>query len=215
MRESIGGDAEERRGSAARGRDKLDREATRVHRSGEAECGLAEMLVAEFADDSAGVIEHAEGRHAERRNGLGVQHEHGFERVVEVGIEVEFEARDFHGLGPRERERGRGIGEGGEPNVGLARGAAETVVEIFGGEERDGRLDAEREIFSTGAALRNPELKAFDAGAGRWLLAGRFGDGAVEFLGDGENAREALIAEVGGDRGIGGEADEGVARGID
>ena len=193
----------------------MDGEAARAHGCRERECGLAEMLVAEFADEAAGVVEDAERGDAERRDGFGVQHQHGFERVVEVGVEVEFEARDFDGVRPLDRERGCGVGEGGEPDVGLVRGTAETVAEVLWGEECERRLEAEREVFSTGPALRYPEFKALDAGAGRRLLARRFGDGAVEFLRDGEDAGEALIAEVGSDRGVGGEADEGVARGVD
>ena len=76
-------------------------------------------------------------------------------------------------------------------------------------------LDAEREIFSAGATLRYPEFEALDAGAGRWFLARGFGDGAVKFLRDSEDAGEALVAEMCGERGVGGEAHEGVARCVD
>jgi hypothetical protein len=71
------------------------------------------MLVAELADEAAGVVEDAERGDAERRDGFGVQHQHGLSRVVEVGVEVEFEAGNFNGLGPFEREGGRGVGQGG------------------------------------------------------------------------------------------------------
>ena len=135
--------------------------------------------------------------------------------MVEVGVEVEFESRNLDRLRPLERERGCGVGEGGEPDVGLVGGTAETVAEIFRSEEGDRRLDADGEVFSTGPALRYPEFKAFDAGAGRWLLARGFGNGAVKFLGYSEHAGEALVAEMRGDRRIGGEAHEGVARGVD
>ena len=66
--------------------------------------------------------------------------------------------------------------------------------------------------------LGNLELEAFDAGAGWWFLAQGFPVGAIEFLGASEDAGEGLLAEMRGERGergVGGEADEGVARGAD
>jgi hypothetical protein len=167
------------------------------------------MLVAEVGDNAAVVVEDAERGDAERRDGFGIQHQHGFERVVEVGVEVEFEARNLDRLRPLKRERGCGVAEGGEPDVGLIGGTAKTVAEVFWSEERDWRLDAEGEVFSAGATLGYPEFKALDAGAGRWFLARGLGDGAVKFLRDGEDAGEALVAEVRGERGVGGEAGAG------
>lgn len=148
----------------------MDGEAARAHGCRERECGLAEMLVAEFADEAAGVVEDAERGDAERRDGLGVQHEHGFERVVEVGVEIEFEARDFDGVRPLERERGRGVGEGGKPDVGLVRGAAKTVAEIFRGEERERWIEAEREVFPPGrrCGIQNSKLSMPVPGGGSW-----------------------------------------------
>ena len=63
--------------------------------------------------------------------------------------------------------------------------------------------------------LGNLELEAFDAGAGWWFLAQGFPVGAIELLGASEDAGEGLLAEMRGARGVGGEADEGVARGAD
>ncbi len=63
--------------------------------------------------------------------------------------------------------------------------------------------------------MGNLELVAFYVGAGWWFLAQGFPVGAIEFLGASEDAGEGLLAEMRGERGVGGEADETVARGAD
>jgi len=105
-----------------------------------------------------------------------------------------------------------GAGEGEHVWVELRRTATEVIIRPRRGR---GRGSSGGGVFSAGALLGNLEVEAFDAGTGWWFLAQGFPVGAIDFLGASEDAGEGLVAEMRGERGVGGEADEGVPRGVD
>src|SRR5258708_31236093 len=128
---------------------------------------------------------------------------------------MEFKAGDVGGVRPCESEGGRGVVRAGNPWVGRPGGPAVAVAKITRREDGQRRLDPASEVLAAGTTLRNPEFKVVDAAVNGRSLPGRLRDRAVEFLGDRENAGNALVAEVRENVLVGLQAHEGVARTVD
>lgn len=78
-------------------------------------------------DPFLAIIAHDIFLYAERRNGFRMDHNHRFEGMVEVSIEVEFNPANALLSRPGKRKRRIGISQIGKPGVGLVRWALSTI----------------------------------------------------------------------------------------
>src|SRR5688500_8485994 len=102
--------------------------------------------------------------------------------MIKVSVKTELDPCDGLRLRPRERERGGGIREIGDPRVRLRGGAGDPVRHVTGAEEGERWLDLHGQVLSARAALGFPELETIDADADRRLLHRRFGDCEIRFV---------------------------------
>ena len=168
------------------------------------------VVVFDPGEDDAAIVENGDSLHAERHPVLGMALDHGFHRVVEVGVESEDDAGNCLRLVPLESQRGIGVCGIGDPGVGLKNGAFPAIDKIIGLVDGEWRVERDGQVVPAGATLGYPELEGVDTERGVGGLAGFFGDAFVGRVGECEDAGETSVGALDRDRGIGSEADEKV-----
>jgi hypothetical protein len=85
------------------------------------------VVVCLVEDPFLAVIAYNIFLYAERRNGFRMDHDHRFEGMVKVGIEVEFNPANALLTRPGKRKRRIGVSQIGKPGIGLVRWALGTI----------------------------------------------------------------------------------------
>src|ERR1019366_9470927 len=147
----------------------------------ELEAGL--VVVVYVSENGSLRRANLEVRYAARHQALGVAHEDGLHRMVEVGVESYLDSADFLGLRPREHQYRSGLAAIGQPRVCGHPGARVSVGNIRGLKAGERRGDGHCKIASGGAAVWEPKGERVNTRSFGWRLYRAFRHCTVHALG--------------------------------